>query len=291
MRPHESGGRRLLSNAIALAPPAAISWAHDVAGNAVQAAVLQCPTEVLVVESVSRVEPSAAAHPVFAVAASAITFLFRYTDDAWMDLGEPDGPRRPGRLPQPTGLGRAVRRGLCDRYFIPAQRPERRGRRCHRVPGPGRRRHAIPERDPDIADGLTPRPWTLLIETVRCLGFKARWFRGTSTTRRECCWARRSRETFGSPCRWSEVSSGRRTPSETCPYSSRSALRRVGRRRPGSPSCRSQALALPTQATMANGRRHRSSLSCVVDRDGVGANASNEPSSPPSSMPCRGRRG
>lgn len=157
-RPRESGGRRLLSNAIALAAPAAISWAHDVAGNAVQAAVLQCPTEILVVESVSRVEPSAAAHPVFAVAASAITFLFRYTDDAWMDLGEPDGPPIPGRLAQPTGLGRAVRRGLCDRYFIPAQRPERRGRRRHRVSGPGRPKHAIPERDPDIGDGLMRRP-------------------------------------------------------------------------------------------------------------------------------------
>jgi len=77
----------LLSSDVTLSPDATVTWAYDVAGNAVATATFDSPTERLVVESISRVELSAAAYPVFAIAASAIAFPFRYTDDEWTDLG------------------------------------------------------------------------------------------------------------------------------------------------------------------------------------------------------------
>lgn len=87
MRPRESRELRLLSSALTVVPEAAVTWAQDVAGNAVATATFGSQTERLVVESRSRVELSASAYPVFDIAASAITFPFRYTDDAWADLG------------------------------------------------------------------------------------------------------------------------------------------------------------------------------------------------------------
>ena len=87
MRPRESRDLRLLSNDISLSPDATLTWAYDVAGNAVATATFGSSAERLSVESVSRVELSAAAYPVFAIAGSAITFPFRYTDDEWTDLG------------------------------------------------------------------------------------------------------------------------------------------------------------------------------------------------------------
>ncbi|MGH1588023.1 transglutaminase family protein [Methylobacterium phyllosphaerae] len=87
MRPRESRDLRLLASEVTLSPDATVTWAYDVAGNAVATATFGSPTERLVVESISRVELSAAAYPVFAIAASAITFPFRYTDDEWTDLG------------------------------------------------------------------------------------------------------------------------------------------------------------------------------------------------------------
>jgi len=87
MRPRESRELRLLSSVLTLAPEASVTWAQDVAGNAVATALFGSPSETLVVECLSRVELSASAYPVFDIAASAITFPFRYTDDAWADLG------------------------------------------------------------------------------------------------------------------------------------------------------------------------------------------------------------
>lgn len=87
LRPRESRDLRLLASDVSVSPDATVTWAYDVAGNAVATALFGAPTERLVVESVSRVELSAAAYPVFAIAASAIAFPFRYTDDEWTDLG------------------------------------------------------------------------------------------------------------------------------------------------------------------------------------------------------------
>lgn len=99
MRPRESRDLRLLSNAITLSPEATVTWAHDVSGNTVATATFQTPAASLVVQSVSRVELSAAAYPVFAIAASAIAFPFRYTDDEWTDLGNLTVPQYPDGSP------------------------------------------------------------------------------------------------------------------------------------------------------------------------------------------------
>lgn len=87
MRPRESRDLRLLSSAITLSPEATVTWAQDVAGNAVATATFHTLADSLVVESVSRVDLAAAAYPVFAIAPSAIAFPFRYTDDEWTGLG------------------------------------------------------------------------------------------------------------------------------------------------------------------------------------------------------------
>ncbi len=99
MRPRESRDLRLLSNAITLSPEATVTWAHDVSGNTVATATFQTLAASLVVQSVSRVELSAAAYPVFAIAASAIAFPFRYTDDEWTDLGNLTVPQYPDGSP------------------------------------------------------------------------------------------------------------------------------------------------------------------------------------------------
>lgn len=99
MRPRESRDLRLLSNVVTFSPEASVTWAHDVAGNAVATATFNSPTERLIVESVSRVELSAVAYPVFAIAAQAITFPFRYTDDEWTDLGSLAVPQYPEGSP------------------------------------------------------------------------------------------------------------------------------------------------------------------------------------------------
>ncbi len=64
-----------------------MTWAHDVFGNAVATAVFQGEADRLVIDSVMEMELSASAWPVFDIAASAIEYPFRYTDDEWKDLG------------------------------------------------------------------------------------------------------------------------------------------------------------------------------------------------------------
>ena len=87
LRPRESRDLRLLSLELAIKPQAAVSWAQDVAGNTVATATFQTPTESLVIDSVVELELDAVPWPVFDVAASAIFYPFRYSDDEWTDLG------------------------------------------------------------------------------------------------------------------------------------------------------------------------------------------------------------
>jgi transglutaminase-like putative cysteine protease len=70
-----------------VSPTAAVTWAHDVFGNTVATATFQAMTDRLVIDSVAQLDLSAEAWPVFDVAASAIRFPFRYSDDEWTDLG------------------------------------------------------------------------------------------------------------------------------------------------------------------------------------------------------------
>jgi transglutaminase-like putative cysteine protease len=87
LRPRESRDLRLISSAVTVAPAAQVTWAHDVLGNSVATAMFQGVTGSLVVDSVAELELYASAWPVFDIAASAIVYPFRYSDDEWTDLG------------------------------------------------------------------------------------------------------------------------------------------------------------------------------------------------------------
>ena len=71
----------------AITPAATVTWAHDVFGNAVATASFQTMSDHLVIDSVAELQLNAAAWPVFDIAASAISYPFRYSDDEWTDLG------------------------------------------------------------------------------------------------------------------------------------------------------------------------------------------------------------
>ncbi|MDR7040494.1 transglutaminase-like putative cysteine protease [Methylobacterium sp. BE186] len=87
LRPREARDLRLLSSDIRVTPDAAVSWANDVAGNAVAIVTFGASSDMLVIDSVAHVEILALTYPVFNIAASAISFPFRYSDDEWTDLG------------------------------------------------------------------------------------------------------------------------------------------------------------------------------------------------------------
>jgi len=87
LRPRESRDLRLISSAVTVAPAAQVTWAHDVFGNSVATAVFQGATDSLVIDSVVELQLYGSAWPVFDIAASAIVYPFRYSDDEWTDLG------------------------------------------------------------------------------------------------------------------------------------------------------------------------------------------------------------
>lgn len=87
LRPRESCDVRLVSFALRIEPLANVSWAHDVFGNAVATVTIAGMTDSLVIESLSELELGSVAWPVFDIAASAISYPFRYSDEEWTDLG------------------------------------------------------------------------------------------------------------------------------------------------------------------------------------------------------------
>lgn len=87
LRPREGRGHRLVSHGITISPDSAVNWATDVFGNEIATATFGSPTDMLVVDSVAVVELTAAAWPIFDIAASAISYPFRYSDEEWTDLG------------------------------------------------------------------------------------------------------------------------------------------------------------------------------------------------------------
>jgi transglutaminase-like putative cysteine protease len=87
LRPRESRDLRLMSHTLAIAPTAVVTWAHDVFSNAVATATFATMTDMLVIDSVADILLNAAPWPVFDIAASAISYPFRYSDDEWTDLG------------------------------------------------------------------------------------------------------------------------------------------------------------------------------------------------------------
>lgn len=100
LRPRESRDLRLLSFSLTTEPQAAVDWAQDVAGNMVATATFTAATRTLVIESIADLALDAVSWPVFAVAASAIQYPFRYSADEWTDLGALTSAEHPapGRL-------------------------------------------------------------------------------------------------------------------------------------------------------------------------------------------------
>jgi transglutaminase-like putative cysteine protease len=93
LRPRESRELRLLAIDLSLEPPAQVTWAYDVAGNMVATAVFQTMVDQLIIDSAAELELDAVSWPVFDVAASAISYPFRYSDDEWTDLGALAAPQ------------------------------------------------------------------------------------------------------------------------------------------------------------------------------------------------------
>jgi transglutaminase-like putative cysteine protease len=103
LRPRASRDLRLISSDIAITPTATVTWAQDVFGNAVATANFNVMADLLVIDSIAELELDATAWPVFDIAASAISYPFRYSDDDWADLGglaAPQFPDPPQRLRQ-----------------------------------------------------------------------------------------------------------------------------------------------------------------------------------------------
>lgn len=87
LRPRESRDLRLMSSDVAVTPIAAMTWAQDVYGNAIATATFQTMADHLVVNSVAELQLNGTPWPVFDIAASALSYPFRYSDDEWADLG------------------------------------------------------------------------------------------------------------------------------------------------------------------------------------------------------------
>jgi transglutaminase-like putative cysteine protease len=87
LRPRESRELRLMSHDLTITPSAVTTWSHDVFGNAVAIASFTETASVLLIDSVGDILLDAADWPVFDIAASAISYPFRYSDDEWTDLG------------------------------------------------------------------------------------------------------------------------------------------------------------------------------------------------------------
>jgi transglutaminase-like putative cysteine protease len=101
LRPRESHELRLVTMNVAVTPPALVTWASDVAGNTVATAIFETMVDSLTIDSAVELELDTATWPVFDIAASAISFPFRYSDDEWMDLGAlatPQSPDPSGRV-------------------------------------------------------------------------------------------------------------------------------------------------------------------------------------------------
>jgi transglutaminase-like putative cysteine protease len=108
LRPRESRDLRLVSSDVTVTPAAAVTWAHDVFGNAVATATFQSMADHLVIDSVAVLQLDAAPWPVFDIAASAASFPFVYSPEDWVDLGALAVPQ----YPDPTGRLRLWARGF-----------------------------------------------------------------------------------------------------------------------------------------------------------------------------------
>lgn len=87
LRPRESRTLRLHAHDLEISPAATVTWAHDVAGNAVATATFAEPADMLVIDSAAELTLDVDEWPVFDIAASASTFPFLLSEDEMTDLG------------------------------------------------------------------------------------------------------------------------------------------------------------------------------------------------------------
>jgi len=87
LRPRETRELKLLSFELIISPEANVTWSHDVFGNSNATAEFQTMSDHLVIESRTTLALSTPHWPVFAIAATAQSFPFRYSDEDWTDLG------------------------------------------------------------------------------------------------------------------------------------------------------------------------------------------------------------
>ncbi len=87
LRPRESRELQLVSHDLTVSPDATITWAHDVAGNAVATASFTGTTDTLRIESSLELNLTANPWPIFNIAATAHHFPFFYSNDDRADLG------------------------------------------------------------------------------------------------------------------------------------------------------------------------------------------------------------
>ena len=107
LRPRESHELRLLTMSLTVTPSALVTWASDVASNTVATATFQTMVDTLTIDNDIELELHAAPWPVFDIAASAISYPFRYSDDDWTDLGALATPQYPDPSGRVNGWARA----------------------------------------------------------------------------------------------------------------------------------------------------------------------------------------
>ncbi|MBW6426100.1 transglutaminase family protein [Rhizobium sp. XQZ8] len=99
LRPREGPDLLLQHHQITVSPEGWVAWATDVFGNAVATLTFSEPTQQLEIISHANVDLKSQAWPVFDIAASGITYQFRYNDQDWEDLGS----LRDAQYPDPSG--------------------------------------------------------------------------------------------------------------------------------------------------------------------------------------------
>jgi transglutaminase-like putative cysteine protease len=87
LRPRESRGLRIVSEDIAVTPPAPLQWTQDVFGNAIATIVFSTLSDTLVVESRIAVEHEFEPWPVFPIDSAAVSYPFTYSVADVIDLG------------------------------------------------------------------------------------------------------------------------------------------------------------------------------------------------------------
>lgn len=87
LRPRDTPEIRLIAFDLEIFPRVDVVWSQDVAGNAIATATFGTPSDQLAIRSRATVDLTAPDWPVFAIAASAVSYPFLYSIDDQLDVG------------------------------------------------------------------------------------------------------------------------------------------------------------------------------------------------------------